>query len=119
MCTKYVPNVLFSLFILIFIVCVYSFLIQQLSSLHWQYFKLYKCKAASVVALMYVKYTGRFNNVIFSLTTNSERRNQLIHKAGFIIFFEVVCVDRYIATNEINKNKKSRFIHHFGILEYS
>jgi predicted membrane channel-forming protein YqfA (hemolysin III family) len=62
---------------------------------------------------MYVKYSERFNNVIFSLTIKNERRNQLTHKAGFIIFFEVVFVDRYMATNEINKNKKSRFIHHF------
>jgi hypothetical protein len=68
---------------------------------------------------MYVKYSGRFNNDIFSLTIKNERRNQLTHKAGFIIFFEVVCVERYIATNETNKNKKSRFFHHFGILEYS
>jgi hypothetical protein len=68
---------------------------------------------------MYVKYSGKFNNVIFSLTIINERRNQLTHKAGFIIFFEVVCVERYMATNDTNKNKKSRYVHHFGILEYS
>ena len=80
---------------------------------------MYKCKAASAVAIMYVKYSGRFNNVIFSLTIKNEKSNQLTQKAVFIIFFEVVSVERYMATNETNKNKKSRLIHHFGILEYS
>ena len=91
-------------------------MIQQLSSLQLQYFRLYKCRTEREDADMYLKYSGRLKNVIFSLIINKKSKNQNIHRVGFIIFFEVVFVELYTAIEAISRNKKSKFTHHFGTL---
>ena len=87
---------------------------QQLSDLHWQYFKLYIWTAAREKAAEYLK---RFESLKSVFCSNIMKVNSAIHEthsAGLIQNLEVFFIDLIIANNEINKKPKSNHIHHVG-----
>ena len=87
---------------------------QQLSDLHWQYFKLYIWIAARENAAEYLK---RFESLISVFCSKIIKVNSAIHEthsAGLIQNLEVFFIDLIIANNEINKKPKSSHTHHDG-----
>ena len=73
------------------------------------------CNAARDIAVISAYNPLIFINEFFSFNINTNNKDQKDHNKNFIIFFDVVCVEREIAKKDIAKNEKSSASHQKGV----